>query len=591
MKTYEQFIAEAVVATKKKPSARRSLPSPEERGEFRDKFKTITTSDAYYNARNKKGTHSWHLTGHNPDAKYGSSHDIESMKEKVFGKRRKGTSHLFWIHSKHGIVTHPAVGDVTHRDVQDHLGHGQRKGIKVDKKVQKKVKEGGIGAVTGQGRIEHHEGGGGMISYTHRGSSPKTAAVRTIARAYPKYKIHDGLGNLLESDMKKKWGELLASPAWKKAPENMSQWQLTGHNPGTKRGTTHEIEATKERIFGKRKGNTELMWLHSNHGIVTHPAVGDTSHSDIDGPAWNPKHKKRKGINVDKNIQKQVNDGGVGSHWGLGRIEHHEGGGGIISYHHKGGIPKSSAVRMISRAYPKYQIHDGHGNLLEGFTTGKDGWLHSRSTGRRRWLKGNHSIERQGKRGWTVYDWHASKELHVAKTARDAKAWSEKNRSSTSSHAPVNIKMWENWSYAHDFDNMPNSEKQKYVYHVTTAARAAKIVKHGLKPRSPKGRTNYPSQKEHTQGHAFVTNHQGVRYWKDQTLHAVYRRKREVDEGDAENIHVVKFPIANMKKSTRRKLRMDNLGTKDARRHDDEPLIEPSTHEGSTAFKIKKKVR
>ena len=328
-----------------------------------------------------------------------------------------------------------------------------------------------------------------------------------------KKKIHDGHGNLLESDMKKKWGELLASPAWKKAPENMSQWQLTGHNPGTKRGTTHEIEATKERIFGKRKGNTELMWLHSTHGIVTHPALGDTSHSDIDGPAWNPKHKKRKGINVDKNIQKQVNDGGVGSHWGLGRIEHHEGGGGIISYHHRGGIPKSSAVRMISRAYPKYRIHDGQGNLLE------------------------------------------------------------------------------NWSYAHDFDEMPNSEKQKYVYHVTTAARAAKIVKHGLKPRSPKGSTNYPGNKEYTQGHAFVTNHQGVRYWKDQTLHAVNRRKREVDERDYENIHVVKFPISNLAKSTKRKFTTDQLGTKDARKHDDDPLIDPSSHEGSTAFRIRKKVR
>lgn len=151
--------------------------------------------------------------------------------------------------------------------------------------------------------------------------------------------------------------------------------------------------------------------------------------------------------------------------------------------------------------------------------------------------------------------------------------------------------LYENWSYAHDFDDMPNSEKQKYVYHVTTAARAAKIVKGGLKPRSPKGRTNYPGNKEHTQGQAFVTNHQGVRYWKDQTLHAVNRRKREVDERDAENIHVIKFPIANMKKSTRRKLRIDPIGTKDARKRDDEPLIDPSSHEGSTALMIRKKIR
>lgn len=319
---------------------------------------------------------------------------------------------------------------------------------------------------------------------------------------------------ILESDMKRKWGELLASPAWKKAPENMSQWQLTGHNPGTKRGTTHEIEATKERIFGKRKGNTELMWLHSKHGIVTHPAVGDITHTDVDGPAsMGSAHRKRKGIKVDKKIQKDVNEGGVGSHWGLGRIEHHEGGGGIIAYHHRGGIPKSAAVRMIARHYPKHQIHDGQGNLLE------------------------------------------------------------------------------NWSYAHDFDDMPNSEKQKYVYHVTTAARAKKIIAKGLKTRSPKGRTNYPGNREYTQGQAFVTNHQGVRYWKDQTLHAVNRRKHEVDERDAENIHVIKFPIANLKKSTRRKLRIDPIGTKDARKRDDDPLIDPSSHEGSTALMIRKKIR
>lgn len=156
---------------------------------------------------------------------------------------------------------------------------------------------------------------------------------------------------------------------------------------------------------------------------------------------------------------------------------------------------------------------------------------------------------------------------------------------------PTSNDLLENWSYAHDFDDMPNSEKQKYVYHVTTAARAAKIVKHGLKPRSPKGRTNYPGAKEHTQGRAFVTNHQGVRYWKDQTLLAVNRRKREVWERDAENIHVIKFPIANMKKSTRRKLRIDPLGTDDARKRDDYPLIDASSHEGSTALMTRKKIR
>lgn len=289
----------------------------------------------------------------------------------------------------------------------------------------------------------------------------------------------------------------------------LHKWHITGHNPGTQHGTNKAIEAEKERVFGKRrKGTSDLLWMHHKHGLVTHPAIGDVTHMDVQD-----NYRPRKGIKVNKKIQAKVMEGGSGGILGRGRIEHHEGGGGIISYSHGGVGSRAAAVRTIARAYPKYKIHDGHGNLLE------------------------------------------------------------------------------NWSYAHDFDDMPNSEKQKYVYHVTTAARAAKIVKHGLKPRSPKGRTNYPGNKEHTQGQAFVTNHQGVRYWKDQTLHAVNRRKREVDERDAENIHVIKFPIANMKKSTRRKLRMDPIGTKDARKRDDEPLIDPSSHEGSTALMIRKKIR
>jgi hypothetical protein len=289
----------------------------------------------------------------------------------------------------------------------------------------------------------------------------------------------------------------------------ISAWHITGHNPGTKYGTSKGIEAVKERVFGKRrKGTSDLLWMHHKHGLITHPAIGDVTHMDVQD-----NYRPRKGIKVNKKIQAKVMEGGSGGILGRGRIEHHEGGGGIISYTHGGIGSRAAAVRTISRAYPKYKIHDGFGHLLE------------------------------------------------------------------------------NWSYAHDFDEMPNSEKQKYVYHVTTAARAAKIVKHGLKPRSPKGRTNYPSLKDHTSGHAFITNHHGVRYWKDQTAHAVNRRKREVDERDYENIHVVKFPIANLKKSTRRRLRTDLIGTTDAREHDDDPLIDPSSHEGSTAFKIRKKVR
>ena len=187
MKTYREFIVEATAVAKAK---------------FKKQFDAVRHSDVFQNTQYKRGgINQWHLTGHNPGAKYGTTKDIEAVKEKVFGKRRKGTSDLLFLHHKHGIVIHPAIGDVTHADVlaHDDLHSKPRPGIKVNKKIQAKVKEGGIGGIIGQGRIEHHEGGGGIISYSHHGVGSRAAAVRTIARAYPKYQIHDGYGNLLEN--------------------------------------------------------------------------------------------------------------------------------------------------------------------------------------------------------------------------------------------------------------------------------------------------------------------------------------------------------------------------------------------------------
>lgn len=229
---------------------------------------------------------------------------------------------------------------------------------------------------------------------------------------------------------------------------NFSSWKLTGHNPNVKHGTSKAVEAMKEKVFGKRrKGTSDLLFLHHKHGIITHPAVGDVTHSDVtahDAPGLGIRSTQRKGIKVNKKIQAKVKEGGIGAIVGQGRVEHHEGGGGVISYSHEGITPKSAAVRTIARAYPKYKIHDGHGNLLESLYTKetKDGWQHSRSLGRRRWMKGSHSIERQGKRGWTVYDWHNNKELHVAKTAKEAKAWSNANRKDSTTHATIHVKPW-----------------------------------------------------------------------------------------------------------------------------------------------------
>jgi hypothetical protein len=287
------------------------------------------------------------------------------------------------------------------------------------------------------------------------------------------------------------------------AGDHGGSWILTGHDSDESL-SSETIRKAKDKVFGKRQGDSHLLFFHRHHGIVTHPAVGQVTHQDIHA---NPRHLRQ---HINQGVRARVSGMEKADVMAQGRIEHHKRGGGMISV--AGRSPEGddapvhpSVIRSLRRAYPKHFIHDGHGN-----------------------------------------------ELH------------------------------ENWSYAHDFHSMPDDEKKKYVYHVTTAARAAKIVKGGLKPRTAKGRTNYPDIPQHTKGRAFITNHHGVRYWVDQTAHAVGRRKREVDERDYENIHVLKHPIANLKKSTRRKLRTDDIGTKDSRRNSD--IMGPSSHEAPHAM-------
>lgn len=147
----------------------------------------------------------------------------------------------------------------------------------------------------------------------------------------------------------------------------------------------------------------------------------------------------------------------------------------------------------------------------------------------------------------------------------------------------------ENWSYADDFHSMNKKDQSKYIYHMTTDARAKKIIKQGLKPRSLRGRTNYPQVASRTRGLNFTTNHHGVRYWITQTAMAVNRRKREVGEKDYENIRILKFPIANLSHSTRRRFQFDTVGTRDARRSSD--VIGASSHEAPTALQNRIKIK
>jgi len=169
----------------------KSKGKPKGKSDFQKKFEKVYMKGPPVRS-------SWHLTGHAAGT-FGISPEVQKMKEKVFGKRTMGTSDLLFMHKHHGIVTHPAVGEITHADVEYGEDYDtKRRGVQINHEIRKKVVDGGKENIIGIGRIEHHEGGGGIISYNHQGQGSVSAAVRSIARAYPKYTIHDGHGIVLE---------------------------------------------------------------------------------------------------------------------------------------------------------------------------------------------------------------------------------------------------------------------------------------------------------------------------------------------------------------------------------------------------------
>ena len=118
--------------------------------------------------------------------------------------------------------------------------------------------------------------------------------------------------------------------------------------------------------------------------------------------------------------------------------------------------------------------------------------------------------------------------------------------------------LYENWSLVHNLSDIPHEDRSKYIYHVTYEPRVNKILKKGLVPRI-KGKGNFPSLKAETKGKAFFTNHRGISYWESNLASANLKH-----EDDEKLPFILKFPIANLKKSVRRKIKIDELGTKDS---------------------------
>ena len=117
----------------------------------------------------------WLLTGH--EGSNFSHSSIEAMKRKVFGSGSERSELFFWIQG-HGMLSFPAAGGAIHDEHLDDV-----------------VKKWGKDRLRGYGRIEHHNGGRGIISFHTKVASDLAPAVRSLRRQYPKYVIHDGFGN------------------------------------------------------------------------------------------------------------------------------------------------------------------------------------------------------------------------------------------------------------------------------------------------------------------------------------------------------------------------------------------------------------
>ena len=115
----------------------------------------------------------------------------------------------------------------------------------------------------------------------------------------------------------------------------------------------------------------------------------------------------------------------------------------------------------------------------------------------------------------------------------------------------------ENWSKASNEDMMW-SPVGKYIYHWTTPERAEKIIEKGLKPtKKTMGKFNVRLPKEPS---AFVTGSEGSPYW----LVAVANALAGGNATDDRDVQAIKYPVANIPKNIRRRIKKDIVGTRDA---------------------------
>ena len=102
------------------------------------------------------------------------------------------------------------------------------------------------------------------------------------------------------------------------------------------------------------------------------------------------------------------------------------------------------------------------------------------------------------------------------------------------------------------------SKVGKYLIHYTTPEAADKIIETGLKPtKKTMGKFNVRLPKEPS---AFVTGSEGSPYW----LVAVANALAGGNATDDRDVQAIKYPVANIPKNIRRRIKKDIVGTRDA---------------------------
>lgn len=137
------------------------------------------------------GTNARKLTGHDemPDPSMRPDRGIQAMKDKVFGSRT-GQSEMFWLHLTKGLIVLPAVGDTTHRMVEENPSKYTNDASTISALQDKP-------SILAFGRVEHREWKG-WKGWVHllmkQNERPSRSTIRTLERRYPNHAITDGYG-------------------------------------------------------------------------------------------------------------------------------------------------------------------------------------------------------------------------------------------------------------------------------------------------------------------------------------------------------------------------------------------------------------